>query len=162
MPDSVADLAADLDRLRSGHGPDSTRWDLRRRLMAVDPQLRHQRNTERLRLAHLRYRLRTADTRHGHPGALQAAVDQCARRLAVLEQQVIAAIAEGEPERPIGGSCSPIARKDDPNPIAVRQARATLRAKLLVSSGQLAGLLPEPLVRQLQAAIKREIKRLSC
>ena len=90
MPDFTR-LAADLAAMRSGHGP--RRAELRERLATIDPALRHSRNLERLRLAGLTARLRMLDTRQD-PAPLQAAAEQSARLLAVLDQRILEAIAD--------------------------------------------------------------------
>lgn len=90
MPDPAAQLAADLADMRTGRGP--RRAELRERLASVDPQLRHQRNLERLRLAGLRARLRLLDTRQD-PTSLQAAAEASSQKLAALDREIVAAIA---------------------------------------------------------------------
>lgn len=86
----LARLARDLAQMRR-HGPGG-REKLRLLLGSIDPQLRRERNHEAVRLAQRRHQLRTADTRHDS-AALQAAVEESAQRLAVLEQRVLEAIA---------------------------------------------------------------------
>jgi hypothetical protein len=89
MPDFTR-LAADLAAMRSGHGP--RRAELRERLATIDPQLRHARNLEHIKLSGIRARLRNLDTRLD-PGPLQAAAEASARRLEALDQEIVVAIA---------------------------------------------------------------------
>jgi len=92
MPDlDLARLGADLDLMRSGHGP--RRQKLRQLLAAVDPRLRRERNIARLRLAHIKFQLRTQDTRAGDPAPLLEAAKQSAARLAALDMQIVREIA---------------------------------------------------------------------
>jgi hypothetical protein len=86
----LASLAAQVAAMRSGHG--RRRAELRRLLATIDPQLRHARNFEHVKLSGIRARLRNLDTRLD-PGALQAAVEASAQRLAVLDQRIVEAIA---------------------------------------------------------------------
>src|SRR5215470_13564411 len=90
MPD-LARLAADLAAMRSGHG--RRRAELRERLNGVDPELRRQRNVERLKLADIKARLRMQDTRRGDPAALHAALEASAARLVALDQRIVEAVA---------------------------------------------------------------------
>jgi hypothetical protein len=83
-------LAAELADMRTGHGP--RRVELRRLLAAIDPAIRHARNFEHVKLSGIRARLRNLDTRLD-PGPLQAAAEQSARRLALLDQRIVEAIA---------------------------------------------------------------------
>src|SRR5262245_22743154 len=120
MPD-LRRIAAELAAMRSGHGP--RRPELRDALNGVDPDLRRQRNVERLRLADAMARLRTMDTLD--PRALQAAVEASAQRLAVLDQRIVEAVAQIEacatehvaPQAPSRA-----------NPMEIAEARAVLRA----------------------------------
>jgi len=89
----LARLAAELAAMRTGHGP--RRVELRRLLATVDPELRHARNLEHVKLSGIRARLRNLDTRQDS-SALQVAAEESARRLAVLDRALLEAIAAGE------------------------------------------------------------------
>src|SRR5215472_1320610 len=138
MPD-LDRLARDIARMRSGHG--TRREELRDRLDSIDPELRRQRNLERLRLADIKARLRGLDTRHGDPAALQAAMEASARRLVALDQRIVEAVAVAGRENL--EDCARAARAYDAelDPAAVSEARATIRARLTVVSVQLQNLL---------------------
>lgn len=86
----LARLAAELQAMRSGRGP--RRAELRRLLAEIDPTLRKARNIERLRLADAEMRLRALDSRADHAPLLRA-VEEIGRRLAVLDDRVLKAIA---------------------------------------------------------------------
>jgi hypothetical protein len=88
--DHLVRLARDLAAMRSGHGP--RRAELRQRLATIDPELRHARNLEHVKLSGIRARLRNLDTRLD-PAPLQAAAEQSSRRLATLDQRILEAIA---------------------------------------------------------------------
>jgi hypothetical protein len=94
MPPSADRLSHDLQRLRSGHGATAVRLDLRERLGKIDSQLREARRSEALRLANLRHRLNTSDTRQPDErfAALQRAAEESAARLAALDGQIIDAL----------------------------------------------------------------------
>jgi hypothetical protein len=86
MPDlDLTQLTHAPIEMRVGRG--RHRQELRRRLAAVDPELRRVRNIETLRLAQLRHQLRMADTRRHPPAELQSAIEKCSQRLSQLDQQ---------------------------------------------------------------------------
>lgn len=91
-PETVAQSAADLERLRRGHGSQQRREDLQRRLAQIHPALRDQSHRERLRLAQLRFQARSSDTRRPPPPGLQSAIETSAAKLAALDAQIIAAL----------------------------------------------------------------------
>ena len=171
MPDLVR-LAHDLDRLRSSHGSEQRRTELRERLNGVDPELRRQRNIERLRLTDIKARLRGLDTRCD-PGALQAAAVRSAQRLIALDQEIIAAMAASEAEPVVAAAparktlfpsetMSPRQDRLTADGCDVLEARAALLGRLLVASSLLGGSpLPDKLVDQLQAALDAQIARLT-
>jgi hypothetical protein len=91
MPEfDLARLAHDLNAMRRGHGP--RRVELRERLAAIDPRLRHARNLENMKLSGIKARLRSLDSRLD-PAPLQAAAEESAQRLAVLDRRLLEAIA---------------------------------------------------------------------
>src|SRR5262245_53230382 len=89
-------LAADLADMRLGRG--ERRIELRRRLAAIDPRLRRERNIERLRLANAKAQLRMLDSR-ADPAPLLEAAKQSAARLAGLDLRIVEEIARGLSQR---------------------------------------------------------------
>jgi hypothetical protein len=162
MPDPAAQLAHDLSRLRSGHGSDKRRRELRQRLAQVDPRLRDTRNRERLRLAQLRVQARTGDTRRHPSSELQRAIEQCTAKLAALDAEIVTAVAAlGPGPRTDATAAAPSARRDHPAPAVVAEARSMLRNRLWLTSALLDGLplAAEP-VRRVQAAIGVALRKL--
>jgi hypothetical protein len=90
MPDLIARLVHDLDRMRSGHG--ARLQELRLQLSRVDAGLRRLRNVERLRLANTRAKIRMLDTR-ADPAPLQAEAEASTKRLEALDLRIAEAIA---------------------------------------------------------------------
>jgi hypothetical protein len=91
MPDlDLAQLAHALIEMRVGRG--RHRQELRRRLALVDGKLREERNLERLKLAGLKARLNTSDTRLDN-AVLRRALERSTARLAALDQRILEAIA---------------------------------------------------------------------
>lgn len=89
----VAKIAAELRAMRVyGAGQSARRAELRRAVMAADPQIRNARNRENIKLAGLRARLRHLDTRQD-PRPLQAEAEASERRLEDLEHRLASAIA---------------------------------------------------------------------
>lgn len=129
---------------------------MRQRLASVDAGLRRERNIESLRHADLGSRLRSG---RGDLAALKAAVEVSTVRLAELDWRIVEAMIASEPR-----SAAPeqIATGSNlPGPAAAAEARATMRARLMVASGTLAEFLPEGAARQVHAAIAAAIRRLS-
>jgi len=134
---------------------------LRERLNGVDPELRRQRNVERLKLADIKARLRMQDTRRGDPAALHAALEASAARLVALDQRIVEAVAADGVENLEDRARAARACDAEPDPATVSEARAVMRARLLVASSAFEGLLPERAQRVLRSAIEAEVRRLS-
>ena len=128
-----------LNQLRSGHGSDTRRRQLRAQLAKVDPQLRHQRNVEKLRLAQFQHMARTG-TSPRSPAELAREIGECAERLAKLDAEIERLPVQSEPA-PVA---APAPRKDHPDPAVIAEARTVLRGRLWLAAGLLDGLPLRP------------------
>ena len=154
MQDRTAQLARDLARLRTGHGPETRRQDLRQRLTAIDPGLRRERNVAKLRLAQLEHQVRTADTRRHPLAELQRAIEDCAQRLGVLDRRIVEALAAIKPE--LEPAVAMTHQLDPADPAVMCEARAMLRARSWLMTSQIGGLdLPADLVGRMRGADAR-------